>query len=44
MKLLIIIPAYNEQGNIMNTLEDLRENCPEADVIVVNDCSEDRTL
>lgn len=44
MKLLVIIPAYNEQGNIQKTLEDLRENCPEADVIVVNDCSEDRTL
>lgn len=44
MKLLIIIPAYNEQGNILNTLEDLRKNCPEADVIVVNDCSEDGTL
>ncbi len=44
MKLLVVIPAYNEQGNILNTIRDLRENCPEADCIVVNDCSKDGTL
>ena len=44
MKLLAIIPAYNEQGNILNTLQDLRENCPEADCLVINDCSADDTL
>ena len=43
MKLLVVIPAYNEQGNILHTLRDLEENCPEADVIVVNDCSKDDT-
>ena len=44
MKTLIIIPAYNEQDNIMKTLSDLREHCPEMDVLVINDCSRDRTL
>lgn len=43
MKILVIIPAYNEEGNIENVIKDLRENCPEADYLVVNDCSTDST-
>ena len=43
MKLLIIVPAYNEEGNILSTLEDLKTHCPEADVVVINDCSGDGT-
>lgn len=43
MKKLIIIPAYNEQDNILKTLDDIREHCPGMDVLVVNDCSKDRT-
>ena len=43
-RLLVIIPAYNEQANIMNTLKDLELHSPEADILVVNDCSKDRTL
>ena len=43
MKTLVIIPAYNEQENILHTLEDLREHCAWADPLVVNDCSTDRT-
>ena len=39
----MIIPAYNEESNIMNTLMDLKNNYPDADVLVVNDCSRDRT-
>lgn len=44
MKILVIIPAYNEQDNIMNTLADLKKYCPDVDTLVVNDCSRDRTL
>lgn len=44
MKKLIIIPAYNEEGNIHRTLEDLNTEYPQADVLVINDCSGDRTL
>ena len=44
MKTLVIIPAYNEEENILNTLGDLRKNGPDADVLVVNDCSRDGTL
>ena len=36
-KLLVIIPAYNEEAAILNTIADLRQNCPQADYVVVND-------
>ena len=42
-KLLIIIPAYNEQENIAKTILDIEIHVPEADYIVVNDCSKDGT-
>ena len=43
MKAIVIVPAYNEQENIRNTLKDLRENGAGADILVMNDCSTDRT-
>ena len=43
MKAIVIVPAYNEQDNIRNTLKDLRENGAGADILVMNDCSTDRT-
>ena len=43
MKAIVIIPAYNEQENIRNTLRDLRENGAETDILVMNDCSTDGT-
>lgn len=42
-KLLVIIPAYNEQDNIEKTIQDVKAHMPEADYIVVNDCSSDGT-
>lgn len=44
MKVLIVIPAFNEEGNILHTLEDLKKEFPEADSLVINDCSKDGTL
>ncbi|MDD6594905.1 MAG: glycosyltransferase family 2 protein [Sharpea porci] len=44
IKTLIIIPAYNEALNIKNTIEDIEENAPGADYIVINDGSKDDTL
>lgn len=44
MKKLVIIPAYNEAASIVNTVQDIKENAPEFDYIVVNDCSTDNTL
>ncbi len=44
MKTLVIIPAYNERENLPKTLTDLRDHCPWADPLVINDCSTDDTL
>lgn len=44
MKKLVIIPAYNEQASILNTVKDIQEKAPEFDYIVINDCSTDDTL
>jgi glycosyltransferase involved in cell wall biosynthesis len=43
MNVLIIIPAYNEQESLPGVINDLRKHVPSADVLVVNDGSEDRT-
>ncbi|QPB43160.1 glycosyltransferase family 2 protein [Rodentibacter haemolyticus] len=43
MKVLLIIPAYNEEESIANLLEELKDY-PEYDYVVVNDCSKDNTL
>ncbi len=43
MKTLIIIPAYNESENIERVVKSLRDNCPECDYLIVNDCSTDNT-
>lgn len=44
MKILIIIPAYNEAENIERVVNNLIENYPQYDYIVVNDGSKDNTL
>ena len=44
MKGLVIIPAYNEAGNIIRTVEDIRENASGFDYVIVNDCSGDDTM
>jgi glycosyltransferase involved in cell wall biosynthesis len=42
-RLLIIIPAYNEQGAIAQVVRGARDAVPRADVLVINDGSTDRT-
>lgn len=44
MKNLIIIPAFNEQDCIKDTVEMIRREAPEFDYIVINDHSTDGTL
>lgn len=44
MKKLVIIPAYNEEKSILSTVQDVLEHAPGFDYVVVNDCSQDRTL
>ena len=42
-ELLAVIPAFNEQGNILRVIHEIQEELPLADILVINDCSEDRT-
>lgn len=44
MKKLVIIPAYNESENIVNTVKEIKEKASDFDYVVVNDCSSDKTL
>ena len=44
MKILVIIPAFNESAIIAKTVSEVREKAPKADVLVVNDGSTDETL
>ena len=43
MKVLIIIPAYNEAGSIQKVVEGLSRVCPGYNYLVVNDGSRDET-
>lgn len=43
-RVLAIIPAFNEQDNIVSTVSDLMDNAPGVDYIVINDGSVDGTL
>lgn len=42
-RLLIVIPAYNEEENIERVVDGLIRNFPQYDYIVVNDGSKDKT-
>lgn len=42
-EVLVIIPAYNEQDNIKRVVDNLIENYPQYDYVVVNDGSSDHT-
>ncbi|HEQ9960736.1 glycosyltransferase family 2 protein [Streptococcus pyogenes] len=44
MKKLIIIPAYNESRNIVNTIRTIESDAPDFDYIIIDDCSTDNTL
>ncbi len=43
MKILIMIPAYNEELNIERVVNNLIENYPQYDYVVINDGSKDDT-
>jgi glycosyltransferase involved in cell wall biosynthesis len=43
VKLLILIPAFNEEGAVGSVVEEVREVMPGVPVLVVDDCSEDAT-
>ena len=41
MKILIIIPAYNEAECIETVVDNLTENYPQYDYVIINDGSTD---
>lgn len=44
MRVLLVVPAYNEEENIVRVCNNLKENFSEYDFIVINDGSSDNTL
>ena len=43
MKLLIIIPAYNEEDSIVRVVDNLIRNYPQYEYVIINDGSKDNT-
>lgn len=43
MKCLVIIPAYNEEENIVRVIDNLKNNYPMYDYVIINDGSTDDT-
>lgn len=43
MKVLVIVPAYNEEKNLKRVIDHLQKVCPQFDYIIINDGSTDGT-
>ena len=43
-KVLVVIPAYNEEENIQTVVNEVRKTNPMVDIVVINDGSKDETL
>lgn len=43
-ELLVVIPAFNEEDSIAETIADVQRNIPWAEILVVNDGSSDKTI
>lgn len=43
MKVLLVIPAYNEELNIDKVLKEIKKDLNGVDILVINDCSLDKT-
>jgi len=42
-RILVIVPAYNEERSIAGTIKEIRNSVPEVDILVVDDGSKDKT-
>src|SRR4030042_7086709 len=42
-KILVIIPALNEEGSVGKVVKEVKEHLPQIDILVVNDGSSDLT-
>jgi len=43
MKTIAVVPAYNEEKTVGGVLAEIKEACPDLDILVVDDGSADRT-
>ena len=43
MKIMAVVPAYNEEKNIRDVVKSIKSSCPGVDVVVINDGSTDNT-
>ena len=43
MRILAVVPAFNEEECLANTIAELKATCPEVDYVVINDGSSDGT-
>jgi len=43
MKILIALPAFNEENSIASVIRNIKKVVPAYDILVVNDCSADKT-
>lgn len=43
MRILVIVPAYNEETSLRSVIGGIRNHLPKADILVVDDGSSDRT-
>lgn len=43
MKVLAVIPAYNEEECLLDTVNNLTSSCPDIDYVIINDGSTDNT-
>ena len=43
-KTLILIPAFNEEGNIGRVIRNIKKECGNVDILVINDGSRDNTV
>ena len=43
MRLLIIIPAFNEETNLTSVVDEIINDYPQYDYVIINDCSTDST-
>ena len=44
VRILVIVPAYNEADSIASTIENIKKSAPGTDILVINDGSKDSTL
>ena len=44
MSVLLIIPAFNEEASIENVVDNIKNNFPQYDYVIINDGSKDKSI